>query len=116
MYAGGILVNAGNYKSFGDTKIIPGVSLDLFHSLISNAKFDGMGYEQATAKWNAVKNRVYSLTEREKQLGLGSKVTLKKVPCVRSSHSNFNWNYSRELPLIFRPIALKMTLTLSTAL
>jgi len=41
--------------------------------LVGKAKFLGLQSE-VESKWSAVKDKVYSLSEREKQLGLGEKV------------------------------------------
>ncbi|CAL8111205.1 unnamed protein product [Orchesella dallaii] len=73
VYAGGFLFNSGNYKGFGDTKIIPGLPLNKLESLVIKAKFSGHTPEGALKLWNDVKDKVYSLSEREKQLGLGEK-------------------------------------------
>ena len=77
VYAAAIFSNVGNYKSFGDTKIIPGVPMNKLDALVANSKFLGMSGSEAKEKWNAVKDKTFSLTEREKQLGLGEKVKIK---------------------------------------
>ncbi|CAL8091794.1 unnamed protein product [Orchesella dallaii] len=75
VYACGVFENAGNYKSYGDTKIIPGVPLNKMEALMMKAKFLGHESDSSSAlkKWNDIKDKVYSLTAREKQLGLGEK-------------------------------------------
>ncbi|CAL8091788.1 unnamed protein product [Orchesella dallaii] len=73
VYAGGVFANAGNYKAYGDTKIIPGVPLDKLEALLSKAKFLGHERDHALKTWNEIKDKVYSLSAREKQLGLGEK-------------------------------------------
>lgn len=74
VYTAGNFANAGNYKGFGDTKIIPGVPLDKMQSLIFNAQFSSMTPEEVKYKWDETKDKFYSLSDREKQLGLGEKV------------------------------------------
>jgi len=58
----------GNYKGFGDTKIIPGLPMDKLESLVMMTIVDDVKL------WSAVKDKMYSLTDKEKQLGLGDKV------------------------------------------
>jgi dipeptidyl-peptidase-3 len=62
------------FEDFGDTKIIPGVPLNKLESLIGKAKFLALAGCEAEDKWNTIKDKMYSLTERERQLGLGEKV------------------------------------------
>ncbi|ODM98954.1 Dipeptidyl peptidase 3 [Orchesella cincta] len=72
VYTSGVFENAGNYKSYGDTKIIPGLPLDKLEMLVKKAKFSGHeNDDSALKKWNDIKDKVYSLSAREKQLGLG---------------------------------------------
>ena len=71
VYATGIFGNAGNYKSFGDTKIIPTVPMEKLEALINTAK---ISHEELLQSWNEIKHKVYSLEERERQLGLGEEV------------------------------------------
>jgi hypothetical protein len=73
VYTSGVFGNSGNYKSFGDTKIIPDLPLNKLDILIQHAKFNSLGAE-AISKWKIVRDSVYSLSERERQLGLGEKV------------------------------------------
>ncbi|XP_013399132.2 dipeptidyl peptidase 3 [Lingula anatina] len=71
IYAAGVYSNMGNYKSFGDSKFIPTVPKEKFKSLV----FASAAYEQDAKAieqlWNRVGDAMYSLTERNKQLGLG---------------------------------------------
>ncbi|XP_066279267.1 dipeptidyl peptidase 3-like isoform X1 [Branchiostoma lanceolatum] len=73
VYAAGFYSNMGNYKSFGDTKFIPGLPVEKFKAAVwSSAAYtaDPAGTEKL---WTAVSGPLYSLTNREKQLGLGDK-------------------------------------------
>ena len=96
MYTAGIFGNSGNYKSFGDTKIVPGVSLAKLEALVHGAKFQSMTEEQLETKWKAIRDSMYSLSDREKQLGLGDKVSskfqffsnLRIADCVIAGHNN----------------------------
>lgn len=78
VYTCGVFASMGNYKGFGDTKFIPGVPCDKLGSLLGIAKF-GMGAEDVKAKWEYVKDKMYSLGDRERQLGLGEKVVHKII-------------------------------------
>lgn len=58
---------------YGDTKVIPGLPMDKFEALVTKAKCEGKA-EELVGKWNDIKEKIYSLSDREKQLGLGEKV------------------------------------------
>ena len=74
MYAACFLSNMGNYRSFGDTKLVPRIKKEDLHSLIvaSEAyKHDGPHVDQL---WNAVVGPLYSLKPGERQLGFPPEV------------------------------------------
>ncbi|XP_014228918.1 dipeptidyl peptidase 3 isoform X1 [Trichogramma pretiosum] len=73
VYACGIFSNSGNYKSFGDSKIIPNLPVEKFEIFVKASK----AYQEDTtgleSLWNKIKEPAYSLTEKVKSLGLGDK-------------------------------------------
>ncbi|XP_059174318.1 dipeptidyl peptidase 3-like isoform X2 [Physella acuta] len=75
IYAAAFYNNMGNYKSFGDTKIVPEVDKTKLEALIKASK----AYQQDPATvqrlWDDVKDRMYSLEGKQKELGLGEKGT-----------------------------------------
>lgn len=74
MYTAAMFSYMGNYKGYGDTKIIPGLPVDKLERLIAAANFSGHKSKEGVLQlWNEIKGKVYSLSEREKQLGLGDK-------------------------------------------
>ncbi|XP_034942479.1 dipeptidyl peptidase 3 isoform X2 [Chelonus insularis] len=73
VYACGIYSNAGNYKSFGDSKIIPNLPKEQLEKIMKASKAfkqDPKGLEDI---WNKIKTCVYSLEGKVKSLGLGDK-------------------------------------------
>ncbi|CAG5115870.1 unnamed protein product, partial [Candidula unifasciata] len=75
IYAAAFYSNMGNYKSFGDTKFVPGVDKAKVEALIkasSAYKKDEVGMQKL---WDAVKERMFSLDGKQKELGLGEKGT-----------------------------------------
>lgn len=72
-YAAGFYCNMGNYKSFGDTKIIPGLSKEKFWKVIQCSS----SYEENSTwfdkVWNACCNDMYNLDKRRRELGIGEK-------------------------------------------
>uniref|UniRef100_A0A8C6TME1 Dipeptidyl peptidase 3 n=1 Tax=Neogobius melanostomus TaxID=47308 RepID=A0A8C6TME1_9GOBI len=71
VYAAGLYANMGNYKSFGDTKFIP--NLPKFKALIwASRAFQEQPTEIKTL-WDSCCCRLYSLEDKQKQLGLGDK-------------------------------------------
>ncbi|XP_017276869.1 dipeptidyl peptidase 3 [Kryptolebias marmoratus] len=73
VYAAGVYANMGNYKSFGDTKFIPNLPKDKLEALVraSQAFQDNPG--EMKALWDSCSCPMYSLEDRQKQLGLGDK-------------------------------------------
>jgi len=59
-------------------------------TLIKKSKFLALAGGEAEEKWNAVKDKMYSLNDKEKQLGLGEKVRVLFVSFRRYSCSMFN--------------------------
>lgn len=81
LYAAGFYSNMGNYKSFGDTKIIPGCTPEAFASIVRasrswNSLADvGVFAGRSTTLqqlWELTRGPLYSLLPRERQMGLGA--------------------------------------------
>ncbi|CAD5120906.1 DgyrCDS9459 [Dimorphilus gyrociliatus] len=70
-YTACIFCNMGNYKSFGDTKIIPAIGFSEFEKIVKLSK----AYEKETSItneiWSNVKDHICSLTDKNQQLGFG---------------------------------------------
>uniref|UniRef100_A0A4W4DY76 Dipeptidyl peptidase 3 n=1 Tax=Electrophorus electricus TaxID=8005 RepID=A0A4W4DY76_ELEEL len=71
VYAAGLYANMGNYKSFGDTKFIP--NLPKFKALVWNSQAYKESPGEMEALWNNCSHLLYSLEDKQKQLGLGDK-------------------------------------------
>ena len=63
-YSSQVLANLGNYKSFGDSKFIPRLTIDQFQSII-----DELNNDEITSLFNNVKSSIYSLDEKISMLG-----------------------------------------------
>ena len=63
-YASQVLANLGNYKSFGDSKFVPRLSVEEFQSLI-----DSLKDEQISTSFDSVKQAIYSLDDKIAMLG-----------------------------------------------
>jgi len=72
LYCSGVYGNMGNYKGFGDSKFIPDLEVEQFEKIVFCSK---AVEENAELKdvWFRIKAPMYSLSNRDKQLGLGSK-------------------------------------------
>ncbi|XP_075222805.1 dipeptidyl peptidase 3 isoform X2 [Lycorma delicatula] len=69
IYSAGIFANAGNYKSFGDSKFIPNLPVEKFESIIkSSIAYKNDKYTLNTL-WNNCKDVMYSVSDKEKSLG-----------------------------------------------
>ncbi|XP_074660218.1 dipeptidyl peptidase 3-like isoform X2 [Tubulanus polymorphus] len=73
IYASAIYSNMGNYKSFGDSKIIPNINKDKLELIIKNSEAFKNDPKNVNKLWDAVKDDIYDLEERKKSLGLGKK-------------------------------------------
>ena len=69
IYVAAFYGNLGNYKSFGDTKFVPGLPVHRLELLLTAgmAPADTVG-----GLWAACAERMYSLPPRQRQLGLGA--------------------------------------------
>lgn len=69
VYSAGILDNMGNYKSFGDTKFIPNLPSEKFHTIIKSSK----AYREENSKirglWKKLERIMYALDDNLTSLG-----------------------------------------------
>ncbi|XP_041351140.1 dipeptidyl peptidase 3-like [Gigantopelta aegis] len=73
MYAAGFYANMGNYKSFGDSKFIPNLPKDKFEAVVLGSTAASEDPKGIQSLWEAVKEPMYSLDDRVKNLGLPPK-------------------------------------------
>uniref|UniRef100_H3DLJ9 Dipeptidyl peptidase 3 n=1 Tax=Tetraodon nigroviridis TaxID=99883 RepID=H3DLJ9_TETNG len=73
VYAAGLYANMGNYKSFGDTKFIPNLPKDKLEALVKASQAFQEQPSEMEALWRGCSCSMYSLEDRQKQLGLGDK-------------------------------------------
>ncbi|XP_029308134.1 dipeptidyl peptidase 3-like [Cottoperca gobio] len=86
VYAAGLYANMGNYKSFGDTKFIPNLPKDKLQALVKASQAFKDQPTEMEALWDSCSCLLYSLEDRQKQLGLGDQVGA----CVRQSSGHFH--------------------------
>ncbi|CAJ43905.2 Dipeptidyl peptidase 3 [Caenorhabditis elegans] len=80
VYAAAFYSNSGNYKGFGDTKIVPGVEQTKIRALLEKS---AVGTDEKVMKtWESVEKVIGSLESNELQLGFGDK----GVTCYHSSN------------------------------
>lgn len=65
VYACGVFSNSGNYKGFGDTKIIPGIDADTFEKLLKVSSIWG----ELQQLWEDLKEKIYDLSPGKTCLG-----------------------------------------------
>ena len=73
VYCAGFYGNMGNYKGFGDSKFVPNLEEDRMDLLVKSTKAYKDNTEMMEALWQSVKEPMFSLTDHQKQLGLGEK-------------------------------------------
>lgn len=69
VYAAGILANAGNYKGFGDSKIVPDLPPEKFEKIVKSCAAYKNDTHSIDCLWGQCKDVIYSLSSREKSLG-----------------------------------------------
>uniref|UniRef100_A0A336MZJ3 CSON011129 protein n=1 Tax=Culicoides sonorensis TaxID=179676 RepID=A0A336MZJ3_CULSO len=69
VYCCGFLSNMGNYKGFGDSKILPNLSEEKFELMIKSSKAYQDDPKKIETLLEKVKKAIFSLTDREKMLG-----------------------------------------------
>lgn len=65
VYAAGVFANAGNYKGFGDSKIIPGITADRFEGILKISPVWG----ELEKLWADLKEKIYDLSSGRSCLG-----------------------------------------------
>ena len=73
VYCNGIYTNMGNYRGYGDSKIVPKLPAQSFEAIVKASQAYSADPDTVSAIWDAVKGPMYKLTTRQKQLGLGCK-------------------------------------------
>ncbi|KAK2828168.1 hypothetical protein Q5P01_019202 [Channa striata] len=73
VYAAGLYANMGNYKSFGDTKFIPNLPKDKLKALVWASQAHQDQPAEIESLWDSCSYLLFSLEDRQKQLGLGDK-------------------------------------------
>ena len=73
VYCSGFYGNMGNYKGFGDSKFVPNMEEERMELLVKSSQAYKSSPEKMEALWQSVKGPMFSLSDREKQLGLGEK-------------------------------------------
>lgn len=72
VYCSGFYANMGNFKGFGDCKFVPNIDQEVMEKIVK-ASLAYTTNEKVSSLWDKVKDPMFSLTDREKQLGLGEK-------------------------------------------
>lgn len=71
MYAAAFYGNMGNYKSFGDSKFVPALEPDAMYTFLTASSSSPSNTANIEKLWKECADRMYSLTPRQRQMGLG---------------------------------------------
>ncbi len=63
----------GNYKGFGDFKFVPNLPPSKLEALVKASQAFKDDPDEMGEIWQSIKDCLYTLTTRQKQLGLGDK-------------------------------------------
>jgi dipeptidyl-peptidase-3 len=69
LYAAAFYGNVGNYKSFGDTKFVPALPAERMELFLKCSRAESSSIQSL---WEECADRMYSLTPRQRQMGLGA--------------------------------------------
>lgn len=75
VYISGVLANSGNYKGFGDSKIIPNLPKDRLEKIILSSAAHKADPKTVEALWKACGDNMYSLDHLHQHLGFSDKGT-----------------------------------------
>lgn len=98
IYTCGVFANAGNYKGFGDTKIIPNIDCTTFENLIRVSSV----WSELEPMWSQIKSDVYNLEKSKRCLGCnpeGCTTYLSKNCTKEDNETVTNWVKSKDLEL-----------------
>ena len=73
VYNSGLYGNMGNYKGLGDSKFVPNLEKDRMELLMKSSQAYQDNPGEMDKLWSMIKEPMYSLTDQQKQLGLGQK-------------------------------------------
>lgn len=96
VYAAGVFSNAGNYKGFGDSKIIPGIEADRLEELLKLSPIWG----QLQPLWAELQDKIYDLSGSKTCLGYpphGCTTYLSKNCDASDSERVQNWLKTQQI-------------------
>ena len=73
-YGTGIYTNMGNYKGYGDTKIVPDLKPMHFETIVNCSEAMKNDPQTMEKLWALVRAPMYNLDDKYKQLGMGDQV------------------------------------------
>jgi len=73
VYCSGVFTNMGNYKGFGDFKIVPDLTPEKFLAIVRASKAYKDNPEPIMKMYDSIKDNLFLLNDQTKQLGLGAK-------------------------------------------
>ncbi|XP_046658495.1 dipeptidyl peptidase 3-like isoform X1 [Homalodisca vitripennis] len=74
VYACGVFANSGNYKGFGDSKIIPGLPQEKLEEIVQVSGAYSKQPKLFKSLWDNCKSGIYSLNDKDRSLGFWDKV------------------------------------------
>lgn len=69
VYCCGFFSNSGNYKGFGDSKIVPNLDVDAFEKIVKETKAFKENQKIMESLWNHCKGPIFLLTPKTESLG-----------------------------------------------
>ncbi|KAG8271126.1 bifunctional diacylglycerol diphosphate phosphatase/phosphatidate phosphatase [Homalodisca vitripennis] len=73
VYACGVFANSGNYKGFGDSKIIPGLPQEKLEEIVQVSGAYSKQPKLFKSLWDNCKSGIYSLNDKDRSLGFWDK-------------------------------------------
>lgn len=100
VYISGVLANSGNYKGFGDSKIVPNLPKERLGKIILTSAAHKANPKTVETLWNACADRIYSLEDLHQHLGFSDKgVTTYFTPNCTLKDSELVGNFMKKYNL-----------------
>lgn len=100
VYIAGVFANSGNYKGFGDSKIVPNLPRDRLEKIVLTSAAYKADPKSVQTLWNACADHIYSLEPLRQHLGFSDKgITTYFTPNCTQKDSELVLNFMKKYNL-----------------
>lgn len=100
VYIAGVFANSGNYKGFGDSKIVPNLPKERLEKIVLTSAAHKADPTALETLWAACADRIYSLEPLQQHLGFSDKgITTYFTPNCTQKDSDLVGNFMKKYNL-----------------